>query len=145
MRVWTSELLIERVSVLLIISQSLVTAALLEWKYEGYIRWLKGMFFFYKWYSRLTCVLGLRLQYMIRRDFFVDCLAEEFHLTVVPGTAGIWEGCQVYSGFTKPQRSLTGYFNEKAPLGNALFSFAPPTSGMFVWVMNRAMGSPMCS
>ncbi|KAJ7507762.1 pyridoxal phosphate-dependent transferase [Mycena galericulata] len=98
--------------------QSLVTAALQEWKYEGYIRWLRG----------------LRQQYTMRRDFFVDCLAEEFHLTVAHGTAGLWEGCVVYSGFAKPQRSLTGYFNEKAPLGNALFSFAPPTSGMFVWI-----------
>ncbi|KAJ7744473.1 pyridoxal phosphate-dependent transferase [Mycena maculata] len=98
--------------------QSLVTAALLEWKYEGYIRWLKG----------------LRLQYTLRRDFFVDCLGEEFHLTVAPGTVGLWEGCDVYSAFVKPTRSLTGYFNEKAPLGNALFSFSPPTSGMFVWL-----------
>ncbi|KAJ6539317.1 pyridoxal phosphate-dependent transferase, partial [Mycena capillaripes] len=99
--------------------QSLVTATLLEWGYEGYIRWLKG----------------LRLQYTMRRDFFVDCLVEEFQLTVTSGTTGMWEGCQVYNAFAKPQRNLTGYFNEKAPpIGNALFSFVPPTSGMFVWL-----------
>ncbi|KAJ7498959.1 pyridoxal phosphate-dependent transferase [Mycena latifolia] len=97
--------------------QALVTASLLEWGYEGYIRWLKA----------------LRLQYTMRRDFFVDCLAEEFQLTVAPGTA-MSEGCQVYSGFAKPKRNLTGYFNEKVPMSNALFSFVPPTSGMFVWI-----------
>ncbi|KAJ7604554.1 pyridoxal phosphate-dependent transferase [Mycena polygramma] len=99
--------------------QSLVTATLLEWGYEGYIRWLKG----------------LRLQYTMRRDFFVDCLAEEFQLAVTAGTSGMFEGCQVYHGFAKPKRSLTRYYNEKTPtIGNALFSFVPPTSGMFVWL-----------
>jgi len=99
--------------------QSLVTATLLEWGYEGYIRWLKG----------------LRLQYTLRRDFFVDCLAEEFQLTVTPGTTGMWEGSQVFNAFAKPKRNLTGYFNEKTPtMSNALFSFVPPTSGMFVWL-----------
>ncbi|KAJ7368276.1 pyridoxal phosphate-dependent transferase [Mycena albidolilacea] len=100
--------------------QSLVTATLLEWGYEGYIRWLKA----------------LRLQYTMRRDFFVDCLAEEFQLTVAPGLTGsMWEGSQVYHGFAKPQRSLTGYFNEKTPtMSNRLFSFVPPTSGMFLKV-----------
>ncbi|KAF8195928.1 pyridoxal phosphate-dependent transferase [Mycena galopus ATCC 62051] len=100
--------------------QSLVTATLLEWGYEGYIRWLKA----------------LRLQYTMRRDFLVDCLAEEFHLTVAPGVAGsMYEGAQVYHGFAKPQRSA-GYFNnEKASmLPNRLISFVPPTSGMFVWL-----------
>ncbi|KAJ7700049.1 pyridoxal phosphate-dependent transferase [Mycena rosella] len=98
--------------------QALVTATLQEWGYEGYMRWLKA----------------LRLQYTIRRDYFVDCLAEEFQLTIAPGTTGMWEGCQVYTGFAKPKRNLTGYFNEKAPMSNALFSFVPPTSGMFVWI-----------
>ncbi|KAJ7047399.1 pyridoxal phosphate-dependent transferase [Mycena alexandri] len=98
--------------------QSLVTATLQEWGYEGYIRWLKG----------------LRLQYTLRRDYFVDALAEEFQLTVAPGTAGMWEGCQVYTGSAKPKRSVTGYFNEKAPISSPLFSFVPPTSGMFVWL-----------
>jgi len=71
----------------------------------------------------------------MRRDFFVDCLAEEFQLTVTSGTTGMWEGCQVYNGFPKSKRSITGYFNEKTPtMSNPLFSFVPPTSGMFVWL-----------
>jgi aromatic amino acid aminotransferase I len=100
--------------------QSLVTATLLEWGYEGYIRWLKA----------------LRLQYTMRRDFLVDCLAEEFHPTVAPGVAGsMYEGAQVYHGFAKPQRSAGYFHNEKAPmLPNRLISFVPPTSGMFVWL-----------
>ncbi|KAJ6515922.1 pyridoxal phosphate-dependent transferase [Mycena sanguinolenta] len=103
------------------LSQSLVTATLQAWGYDGYMRWLKA----------------LRLQYTLRRDFIVDCLADEFHLTTAPGLAGTeWEGAQVYHGFAKPQRSLTGYFsNEKGPtLSNRLISFVPPTSGMFVWL-----------
>ncbi|KAJ7179162.1 pyridoxal phosphate-dependent transferase [Mycena filopes] len=98
--------------------QSLVTATLQEWGYEGYIRWLKA----------------LRLQYTLRRDYLVDCLAEEFQLTVSSGTEGMWEGAQVYTGSAKPKRSITGYFNEKAPMSSPLFSFVPPTSGMFVWL-----------
>ncbi|KAJ7283688.1 pyridoxal phosphate-dependent transferase [Mycena rebaudengoi] len=98
-------------------AQSLVASALLEWRYEGYIRWLQA----------------LRLQYTLRRDFFVDCLAEEFQLQVARGV-GIWEGCDVFSGCVKPSRSITGYFNEKFSTSPALFSFVPPTSGMFVWI-----------
>ncbi|KAJ7180012.1 pyridoxal phosphate-dependent transferase [Mycena crocata] len=98
--------------------QSLVTATLLEWGYEGYIRWLKA----------------LRLQYTLRRNTLLDCLAEEFQMTVTASTTGMWEGCQVYSGSVKPKRSINGYFNEKAPMSTPLFSFVPPTSGMFVWI-----------
>ncbi|KAJ7276368.1 pyridoxal phosphate-dependent transferase [Mycena haematopus] len=103
------------------LSQSLVTATLQEWGFDGYMRWLKA----------------LRLQYTLRRDFIVDCLAEEFHLTQAPGLTGsMWEGAQVYHGFAKPQRSFNGYFsNEKTPtISNRLISFVPPTSGMFVWL-----------
>ncbi|KAJ6613492.1 PLP-dependent transferase [Mycena sp. CBHHK59/15] len=98
--------------------QALVTTALLEWGYEGYIRWLKA----------------LRLQYTLRRDFLLDCLAEEFHLEVAPGTAGARKGCEVYHGSVKPKRSITGYLNEKSPASTTLFSFVPPTSGMFLWI-----------
>ncbi|KAJ7638781.1 pyridoxal phosphate-dependent transferase [Roridomyces roridus] len=79
--------------------QSLITAVLIQWKYEGFIRWL----------------MGLRLQYTLRRDCLVDNLAEEFHLTSAPGT-GIWEGAECFTGYAKPRRSVNGYFNEKLPV-----------------------------
>ncbi|KAK7061696.1 Aminotran-1-2 domain-containing protein [Favolaschia claudopus] len=97
--------------------QSLVAGALLEWGYHGYMRWLKA----------------LRLQYTIRRDFFVDCLVDEFHMTTAPGAMGtMWDGAQVYQGFANPQRSLTGYFSEKVSTTSPLISFVPPTSGTHV-------------
>jgi len=96
--------------------QSMVTAILLNWKYDGYIRWLRG----------------LGVQYTQRRDFLVDCLADEFHLQILPGTSGVWSDCDVYGASLKPKR---GIFSEKSnPTARTLFSFVPPTAGMFVWL-----------
>ncbi len=53
------------------LGQALVMALLTQWSFDGYIRWLRG----------------LGTQYKLRRDFFVDCLAEEFELFPAPGTA----------------------------------------------------------
>ena len=46
-------------------------ALLTQWTFDGYFRWLRG----------------LRTQYRHRRDFLVDCLAEEFELLSEMGTA----------------------------------------------------------
>ena len=46
------------------LGQTLVMALLTQWTFDGYIRWLRG----------------LRTQYKHRRDFLVDCLADEFDL-----------------------------------------------------------------
>ncbi|KAJ7068243.1 pyridoxal phosphate-dependent transferase [Mycena amicta] len=109
-------------------SQSLVASTLIEWGEAGFIRWLKG----------------LRSQYTLRRDFLVDCFSDEFQLTVAPGSVGdIWEGCQVYSGSVKPK--FTSFFNEKTPPSKALFSFVPPTSGMFVWLKVHLADHPAYS
>lgn len=77
--------------------------------------------------------IGLGFQYTQRRDFFVDCLADEFHLQILPGTAGVWSGSDVYGASLKPKRGIV--FREKSnPTARTLFSFVPPTAGMFVWV-----------
>ncbi|KAH9174516.1 PLP-dependent transferase [Lactarius sanguifluus] len=74
----------------------------LVWTFDGYIRWLRG----------------LRTQYQHRRDFLVDCLAEEFELFPAPDPAsGGPASLCAYRGPTRP-----------------LLSFVPPSSGMFVWV-----------
>jgi aromatic amino acid aminotransferase I len=80
------------------LGQTLVMALLAQWTFDGYIRWLRG----------------LRTQYKHRRDFFVDCLAEEFELFPETGTASL---CTLEEEKTRP-----------------LLSFVPPSSGMFVWV-----------
>ncbi|KAF8915874.1 pyridoxal phosphate-dependent transferase [Mucidula mucida] len=97
--------------------QGMVAALLLHWHFEGYIRWLQA----------------LRLQYQARRDFFLDSLATEFHLDLAIGTLGQRQGARVCYASLKPQR----VFSEKAALQGStkpVFSFIPPSSGMFVWL-----------
>ncbi|KAJ7682833.1 pyridoxal phosphate-dependent transferase, partial [Mycena polygramma] len=99
--------------------QSLVTATLLEWGYEGYIRWLKGT---------VTTPNHANLMFCFKASVCsIRCAATSlstgggFQLAVTAGTSGMFEGCQVYHGFAKPKRSLTRYYNEKTPtIGNAL-------------------------
>ncbi|KAH9174517.1 pyridoxal phosphate-dependent transferase [Lactarius sanguifluus] len=90
------------------LGQALMVALLTQWTFDGYIRWLRG----------------LRTQYQHRRDFLIDCLAEEFELFPEPSitTSGGPASLCAYP------RSFLG---EKA---RPLLSFVPPSSGMFVWV-----------
>ncbi|KAJ8487853.1 hypothetical protein ONZ45_g14182 [Pleurotus djamor] len=79
-------------------SQAMTTALLLDWKNEGYIRWLRG----------------LSLQYQRRRDFLIDTISEVFHL--IP-----------------EYESVATKVNEKV-LARPMFSFVPPSSGMYIWM-----------
>ncbi|KAH9055317.1 PLP-dependent transferase [Lactarius vividus] len=92
------------------LGQALVVALLTQWTFDGYIRWLRG----------------LRTQYQHRRDFLVDCLAEEFELFPAPDPA---------SG---GPASLCAYrrdsLDEKTRSARPLLSVVPPSSGMFAWV-----------
>ncbi|KAI0278621.1 pyridoxal phosphate-dependent transferase [Russula aff. rugulosa BPL654] len=58
------------------LGQVLVAALLSQWTFDSHLRWLRG----------------LREQYKLRRDFFVDCLAEEFDLIPTPAStiSGGW-------------------------------------------------------
>ncbi|OBZ70291.1 Aromatic amino acid aminotransferase C56E4.03 [Grifola frondosa] len=97
--------------------QALVAKLLTGWKYEGYVRWLHG----------------LAVQYRIRRDFFIDSLADEFHLQQSLAHEGAWAGCTVLTARPKPKNY--GPLIEKDALGSKkMFSFVPPTAGMFVWI-----------
>ncbi|KAF8897502.1 pyridoxal phosphate-dependent transferase [Infundibulicybe gibba] len=98
--------------------QSVVISLLSAWKYDGYIRWLKG----------------LRTQYRGRRDFFIGLLADEFHLETALETSGIWEGATVYTAYNKAKGGNTQAALEKSSSSPPMFSFVPPTSGMFVWL-----------
>ena len=100
-------------------SQAFVMALLSQWTFDGYIRWLRG----------------LRTQYRLRRDFFVDCLMDEFDLSPTLASAipvpGAWaaatgEHAMVFAAY--PRGSAQ---KEKT---RPLMSFVAPSAGMFVWV-----------
>jgi len=96
----------------------MVISLLLNWKYDGYIRWLQG----------------LRAQYRNRRDFCVDCFGDSFDL--VPRSAGF--NYTVYDGYIKtktvqPQNKWAEKFVDRGKQF-PVFSFVPPSSGMFVWL-----------
>ncbi|EKM59753.1 uncharacterized protein PHACADRAFT_250454 [Phanerochaete carnosa HHB-10118-sp] len=92
--------------------QSLITQLLTTWKYDGYVRWLHG----------------LAVEYKARRDYFIDTLFEEFHVRQSYSTESIWAGCEVYDCYAKPTDTVEKTSYRK------LFTFIPPTSGMFVWL-----------
>jgi aromatic amino acid aminotransferase I / 2-aminoadipate transaminase len=71
---------------------------------------------------------GLAIEYRTRRDFFIDTIGEEFHMKQSTAFNPIWTGMDVYECSLKPQGMI-----EKASY-KKMFSFVPPTSGMFVWV-----------
>ncbi|KAI9453469.1 PLP-dependent transferase [Lactarius psammicola] len=98
------------------LGQALVMALLTQWTFDGYIRWLRG----------------LRTQYRHRRDFLVDCLAEEFELLPAPGTASSGPAA-LLCGYPRGSRG-GGFRDEKTRAMRPLLSFVPPSSGMFVWV-----------
>lgn len=98
----------------------MVTQLLKSWGQDGYIRWLEG----------------LAVQYKTRRDYIIDCFAEEFHLRRSLGTHGVWKDLEVYDLYAKPPSDASGL--EKFDFGSKLISFVPPTSGMFIWVSLRS-------
>jgi aromatic amino acid aminotransferase I / 2-aminoadipate transaminase len=69
---------------------------------------------------------GLGAEYTRRRNFFLDCLVENFHLEPGSSSKGGFKGFDVY---------FASINKEKGPI----FSFIPPTSGMFVWVSLHSM------
>ncbi|KAH9046759.1 pyridoxal phosphate-dependent transferase [Lactarius hengduanensis] len=96
------------------LGQALVVALLTQWTFDGYVRWLRG----------------LRTQYQHRRDFLVDCLAEEFELSPEPSITATSGGPALLCAYPRGSGS-GGLLDEKA---RPLLSFVPPSSGMFVWV-----------
>jgi len=106
--------------------QALVVSLLLNWKFDGYIRWLQG----------------IRAQYRERRDFCVDCFDDAFHL--VPRSAGV--NYTIYDGYIKskmvlPQNKWKEKFIDREKQF-PVFSFTPPTSGMFVWLQINFQDHP---
>jgi len=66
----------------------------------------------------------------MRRDNFIDCLDDEFDLQLLSARHGVWEGCDYYLASTKcSNKEMSEKISRKT-----MFSFVPPTSGMFVWI-----------
>lgn len=99
------------------LGQSLITQLLTTWGYDNYVRWLHG----------------LTVEYTHRRDFFLDALVSEFHIKKSIAVQGVWKGMEVYEAYSHPKPS-DNCMIEKASVGTKMFSFVPPTSGMFVWI-----------
>ncbi|KIM77125.1 hypothetical protein PILCRDRAFT_627766 [Piloderma croceum F 1598] len=101
-------------------SQSLITKLLLTWKYEGYMKWVQA----------------LSQKYKAKRDFFLDCLADEFNFQIVSaGEGNTWAGSNIYLASEKLNLRDGVQTIEKVPvMRRTLFSFVPPSSGMFIWM-----------
>ncbi|PPQ63863.1 hypothetical protein CVT24_009489 [Panaeolus cyanescens] len=92
--------------------QSIITSLLLNWGLPGYFRWLRG----------------IRAQYTDRRDYLLDCFQEKFHLETCTSPMSIWDGSVSYAAYAKTSRGSDE--KQRGPM----FSFVPPTSGMFLWI-----------
>ncbi|KAF5322822.1 hypothetical protein D9619_000291 [Psilocybe cf. subviscida] len=115
--------------------QSIITQLLTTWGLSGYTRWVRG----------------LGTEYTERRNFFLDCVAERFNVVRAPKAhTARFAGSDVYFAYEKeaPTASASRWFSEKTgfadprPTKAHLFSFVPPTSGMFVWVSLNFEGHP---
>ncbi|KAF8192568.1 pyridoxal phosphate-dependent transferase [Pholiota molesta] len=96
--------------------QTLITELLINWQFEGYLRWLKG----------------LGAQYTQRRNFFLGCIFNKFHVELASASHNTrFPGSEVYLLSKKTPTSW--YHNEKS-VRKTLVSFVPPSSGMFVWM-----------
>ncbi|KAF9522389.1 pyridoxal phosphate-dependent transferase [Crepidotus variabilis] len=99
-------------------SQSLVSALLMQWKYDGFIRWAHG----------------LAQQYTRRRSLFIDLLGQQFDLQPEATSANSKDhGHTVYLAYRKNPKyfpSPRSRDDKEVPV----FSFVPPLSGMFVWL-----------
>lgn len=77
-------------------------------------------------YSILMPFVGLTSQYTRRRNYFLDLLVEKFGAEIERSSQ--LDGNEMYNVFLKKECQ-----SEKS-LCRPIFSFVPPTSGMFIWV-----------
>ncbi|KAJ7590496.1 pyridoxal phosphate-dependent transferase [Mycena floridula] len=104
--------------------QVMVISLLMNWQYTGYMRWLKA----------------LRVQYMQRWDYFLDCLIDNFDLKVFPATEDYREESDVYHASFKTKGPSRRSSEKPSP---TIFSFVPPNAGMFVWLKLHLENHPL--
>lgn len=105
------------------LGQAMITKLLTTWKYEGYIRWLRG----------------IKATYAMRRDWMCDLFETVFHLEFDNALGAPFDDSIRWA--TAYPRALPGtagnsLIDEKSGFKSkkALLSFVPPTAGMFVWL-----------
>ncbi|GJJ11574.1 hypothetical protein Clacol_005809 [Clathrus columnatus] len=90
-----------------------------QWGMEKYIRWLQG----------------LQGEYTLRRDFVVDKIHELFDVSPAIGVkATFGAGLPVMTAYLKEPVSSTMEKYQATNSKTPLFSFIPPTAGMFLWI-----------
>ena len=92
-----------------------------KWQFKGYIRWLKGKQCSLDLNFIYFILAGLSAQYTKRRNFFLDLLVKKFDI-------GIKESSEKSIGPTVYHAYLS-----KSQFKAPIFSFVPPTAGMFLW------------
>lgn len=102
------------------LSQAFVLSLLDSWGLEGFIRWLQI----------------IRAEYQARRDWMVAAFAHEFELVPV---AELGEDCA--KALPPGQQGVVALL--KSPTGSVpVFSFVPPTAGMFFWAKFYLSSNP---
>ncbi|GJJ07013.1 hypothetical protein Clacol_001211 [Clathrus columnatus] len=104
-------------------SQSIIVQLITkQWGMKKFIRWLQG----------------LQGEYTSRRDFMVDTLYELFDVAPATGEAAAFgAGLPVMTAYLKePTNTITSISEKYKAVASKtpLFSFIPPTAGMFVWI-----------
>ncbi|KAJ9105496.1 hypothetical protein QFC21_001867 [Naganishia friedmannii] len=106
-------------------SAALVAKLLAEtWKYDGYIRWLRG----------------IKATYAMRRDWMCDLFETVFHLEF-DQTLALSQHIRWVTAYERTAPGMGGagaatIMDEKRGFksNKAIVSFVPPTAGMFVWL-----------
>ncbi|KAF8524564.1 PLP-dependent transferase [Hysterangium stoloniferum] len=102
-------------------SQSIIMQLIVNhWGPDNYIRWLQG----------------LQGEYTARRDYMVDCIFELFDVQhASPEFSAYGAGLPIYTAYLKrPNGKLAMTEKQRYSGKTALFTFVPPSAGMFVWL-----------
>lgn len=84
---------------------------------------------------RVYTFLGLGAQYTQRRNFFLDCIFNKFHVELASASQNTrFPGSEVY---LLSEKTPTSWYHNEKSVRQTLVSFVPPSSGMFVWVRNH--------
>lgn len=116
---------------------------LIEWGFDGWIRWLRG----------------IKATYAMRRDWMVcdqgtggtmvadtwapaqcDAFEKTFHLEF-DQSMGFVDGAKGVTAYarTQPGSAMSVMDEKRGHRGASLFSFVPPSAGMFVWANVSAL------
>ena len=129
------------------IGQAMIAKLLLDWGFDGYIRWLRGIKATYAmrrdWMVRGFILECYRLfsELVLKRQtlFFPQCdlLESTFDLEFdqkLPISKDItWVNAYEKQSLI-PRGEKQGFFGDEKKTRKPLLSFVPPSAGMFVWV-----------